>query len=88
MLALCRMRPNRPLIDRQLESPDARVRANAIEALWHTPPGNTTRVFRDALGDDHHRVVVNALLGLYYHCDDSFYEHVAALASHPEPRFR
>jgi len=33
VLALCRVRPNRSLIDRQLEWPDARVRANAIEAV-------------------------------------------------------
>lgn len=33
LLALCRVRPNRSAIDRQLESPDARVRANAIEAV-------------------------------------------------------
>jgi len=88
VLALCRMRPNRSLIDRQLESPDGRVRANAVEALWHAPAGSATRVFREALGDDHHRVVVNALLGLYHHNDESFYEKMVALAGHPEPRFR
>lgn len=88
VLALCRMRPNRSLIDRQLESPDARVRANAVEALWHAPAGSAVRVFQEALGDDHHRVVVNALVGLYHHKDESYYEKMVALASHPEPRFR
>lgn len=88
VLSLCRMRPNRSLIDRQLESPDGRVRANAVEALWHAPQGSAIRVFQEALGDDHHRVVVNALVGLYYHKDESYYEKMLALAGHPEPRFR
>ncbi len=88
VLALCRMRPNRSLIDRQLESPDARVRANAVEALWTAPQGSAVRVFQEALADDNHRVVVNALLGLYHHKDESYYERMIALAGHPEPRFR
>jgi len=88
VLALCKMRPNRTVIDRQLESPDGRVRANAVEALWYAPVGSVTRVFREALGDNHHRVVVNALIGLYHHKDESFHEKMAALAGHPEPRFR
>ena len=88
VLALCRMRPNRSLIDRQLESPDARVRANAVEALWHAPAGSAIRVFQEALADDNHRVVVNALMGLYYHKDESYYDKMVALAGHPEPRFR
>lgn len=88
VLALCRMRPNRSLIDRQLESPDARVRANAVEALWTAPQGSAVRVFHEALADDNHRVVVNALLGLYHHKDQSYYERMVALARHPEPRFR
>lgn len=88
VLALCRMRPNRSLIDRQLESPDARVRANAVEALWHNNQANATRIFQEALADDHHRVVINALVGLYYYKDESYYEKMVALASHPEARFR
>lgn len=88
VLALCRVRPNRSLIDRQLASPDARVRANAVEALWHAPAGSSVRVFQEALGDDNHRVVVNALVGLYHHGDESYYEKMVALAGHPEPRFR
>lgn len=88
VLALCRMRPHRSLIDRQLESPDARVRANAVEALWHAPAGLATRVFREALADDHHRVVVNALLGFYHQKDDSYYDKMMALSKHPGPRFR
>ena len=88
VLALCRMRPNRSLIERQLEAPDPRVRANVVEALWHAPGGNAAKVFQEALGDDHHRVVVNALVGLYYHKDASYYEKMVALAGHPEPRFR
>ena len=88
VLALCRVRPNRSLIDRQLESADARVRANAIEALWHAPERSAMRVFQEALADNHHRVVVNALVGLYYHKDESYYEKMVALGNHPEPRFR
>ena len=88
VLALCRVRPNRSLIDRQLESPDARVRANAVEALWSAPQGSAIRLFQEALADDNHRVVVNALVGLYHHKDETYYERMVALAAHPEPRFR
>lgn len=88
VLALCRMRPNRSLIDRQLESPDARVRANAVEALWHAPAGSAIRIFQEALADTNHRVVVNALVGLYHHNDETYYEKMVALAAHPEARFR
>ncbi|MGH9639741.1 MAG: hypothetical protein ACRD3Y_06745, partial [Bryobacteraceae bacterium] len=32
--ALCKLRPNRLLVERQMRSPDARTRANAVEGLW------------------------------------------------------
>jgi HEAT repeats len=78
----CKLRSNKALILRQLEADDGRVRANALEALWplHTP--EATAIFRKALGDDHHRVVVNALIGLYRQNDPSALDMLLAYAGH------
>ena len=63
---LCEMRPNVSMVERQLKSEDPRVRANAIEALWLAGDDvRTVAVFREALLDGSHRVVVNALVGLH-----------------------
>ena len=88
VLALCRLRPNGPVIERQMESEDARVRANAVEALWGSDTGKAGRLFREALLDSHHRVVVNGILGLYYRNDESFYGRMLELAAHEGPNFR
>ncbi len=88
VLALCRIRPNRPVIERHMESQDARVRANAVEALWHTGSGNAQRLLKESLTDPHHRVVVNGILGLYYSKDEAFYGKMLDLAHHVGPSFR
>jgi hypothetical protein len=88
VMALCRLRPNPSLIKRQLDSPDYRVRANAIEALWYAQVDNAVRLFQAALADSHHRVVVNAVLGLYFHKDESYYSKVLELANHSTTLFR
>ncbi|MDQ2841691.1 MAG: HEAT repeat domain-containing protein [Acidobacteriota bacterium] len=63
---ICGLRPNRAFVERQMQVEDGRVRANAIEALWHVPSDDATAIFHMALDDSHHRVVANALLGLFY----------------------
>lgn len=63
--ALCFLRPNLAAIERQLRSEDSRVRANAIEVLWGIDHPDAIRLFKAALSDSSHRVVVNALLGLH-----------------------
>jgi HEAT repeat protein len=49
----------------QLKDPDARVRANAVEALWNSSMADAEEVFRQALLDAHHRVTTTALVGLW-----------------------
>jgi hypothetical protein len=63
--ALCILRPNLVAIERQLKSSDPRVRANAIEALWAIDHPDAARLFKSVLRDSSHRVVINALIGLY-----------------------
>lgn len=85
---LCELRPNVALVERQLKSSDARVRANAIEALWAVPSREAATIFREALSDSSHRVVVNALVGLHACNSDDAFERLAKLCNHPEPMFR
>ncbi len=62
---LCEIRPVKSQIDRQMLDENARVRANAIEALWNVKTAEVTEMFRTALSDSNHRVVGNALVGLH-----------------------
>ncbi len=86
--SFCELRPNPALVERQLKSSDARVRANAIEALWGVPSFEAAAIFREALGDSSHRVVVNALIGLYATNADEVLEKLSALCKHSGPMFR
>lgn len=85
---LCELRPNKTLIERQMQSSEPRVRASAIEALWHVRGEEIAGIFRSALSDSHHRVVVNALVGLHLQHDRSAFEKMTELAGHSEPLFR
>lgn len=49
----------------RLGDPDARVRANAVEALWGADGADAVEVFRKAAKDEEPRVVLNAVMGLY-----------------------
>ncbi len=71
---ICGLRPNRAFIERQMQVEDGRVRANAVEALWHVRSEDATAIFQMAAADSHHRVVANALLGLFYQNDLSAVE--------------
>lgn len=44
---------------------DARVRANAIEALWHSPNESVLEVFRAFARDPAPRAAANAIVGLH-----------------------
>ena len=86
--ALCGLRPNKALLKRQLQSDDARVRANAIEGIWHMQSEEASDIFREALSDNNHRVVVNALLGLHYQKDQWAIDRLLELANHSSAPFR
>ena len=80
----------RGVVERLLRDQDPRVRANLIEGLWKSTDTEGCReLFRQALKDPNHRVVGNALVGLYRlgeHRD--FIAHLAKMAGRPEPLFR
>lgn len=84
----CTLRPNPALVEKQLKSDDVRVRANAIEALWGMAGTEVVPILREALNDSSHRVVVNALVGLYFHQPDEALEQMLRLCNHPVPFFR
>jgi hypothetical protein len=85
---LCRLRPSKSIVDLHLQSADPRVRANAIEALWHSPGPEALPIFKSALNDMNHRVVANALVGLHYRKDPSALTMIINLTNHPSPNFR
>ncbi len=85
---LCELRPNRQLIERQLNSSDERVRASVIEASWHQRGLEAEVRFRRALEDSNHRVVANALVGLYLMGDATAFDHMAKLTEDPSPMVR
>ena len=74
------------MVKRQLGSENGRVRANAVEALWHLPGEEARHIFELAVNDPHHRVVINALLGLYYQ-NPTALERLHKLAFHKSPYF-
>jgi HEAT repeat protein len=71
-----------------MRSEDSRVRANAIEAVWFHQTPESAAIFRNALSDPCHRVVVNALVGLYYQNDETALETLISLTRHPAESFR
>jgi hypothetical protein len=86
--ALCRARPNKSLVDRYLHSDDVRVRANALEALWHVKTDDAKAVFEACLGESDHRVVLNAVVGLYYLGSSRAIPVLETLAESPSDLFR
>jgi hypothetical protein len=85
---LCRAVPKKPLIDRLLSAEDYRVRANAVEALWFHQTPDASAIFRSALSDPNHRVVVNALVGLYHQGDPIAMERLIGVSTHSSQLFR
>lgn len=72
-----------------LESPDARVRANAVEGLSETAhSAEKAQLLWRAAGDPHHRVAVNALVGLARMGEPGAVERLLALTQHASPEFR
>jgi HEAT repeats len=85
---LCELRPNKTLIERQMQAEDPRVRASAMEALWHAGGLESVSLFEAALSDPHHRVVANALVGLYLQKDPRAFDKMLELARDSQPLCR
>jgi hypothetical protein len=80
---------NRSWFDRVMEDADPRIRANAVEALWRSQWPASQELFERGLKDPHHRVVANAIIGLYL-CgrDEQARQHLEKMAADPRPEFQ
>src|SRR5581483_11331159 len=87
-LMLCRATGNPMVVERLLHAPDARVRANAVEALWNIRTPVTSVLLRQAVQDTHHRVAINALLGLDRRGERGMNERMISFAKHESAAFR
>lgn len=85
---LCELRPNPRMIETQLKSEDARVRANAVEAAWSMNGFEVVDIFKAALGDESYRVVVNAAIGLCRLGIEGAFEELLSLTRHPSENMR
>lgn len=75
-------------VDIALSDSDARVRANAIEALWGQRTPGSRRALLGALEDENNRVVGNAILGLFKIGELSVVPRLLEMVHHPAPLFR
>lgn len=86
---MCDARPNISQIRRLLVCDrDARVRSNALEALWHVKIPEAIPILTLGLSDRHHRVVGSALVGLYLHGDASVMQRILVLCDSHQAPFR
>jgi hypothetical protein len=83
-LLLGRSRTNPNWVGDQLLDDDARVRANAVEALWDTDDPACLQFFRSVVGDVNGRVVTNALVGMYRHDDISSIQKLQQMADNAD----
>ena len=86
LLARSNMAPK--IAERLMTERDARVRANAVEALWGSDTPAARALFREATRDGNNRVAGNALLGLYLLGEVGSIPMILKMAAHPDPLFR
>ena len=85
---MCLFEVNKDEVELQLRDSDARVRANAVELLWYATLPEAVTLLTLALSDGNHRVVGNALVGLYLQSDPSVMARIAELCQSPDLHFR
>ena len=76
---------NRAWISRRLMDKDARVQANAVEALWGMDAEEARPVLTTALLSRYHRVAANAALGLYRFSDLKAVRALMEMAGRTDP---
>ena len=81
---LCELRPIKSQLEQLLRDDNARVRANAIEALWNKKTTEAAELFKAALNDTNHRVVCNALVGLHLQGDAEALVKIGELCQSPQ----
>lgn len=88
-LLIAQARPDAQWVGQRIAmEPDARLRANLIEGLWHSTSEEARDVLWEAVGDANNRVVANALLGLAYLGESEAAKLIRRMSVHPQPRFR
>jgi HEAT repeat protein len=75
-------------IRQRLSDTDARIRANAVEALWGLRTNRARDLLRSLVSDSNNRVAGNAMFGLYKLGDASIIPGIEALARHESAPFR
>ena len=75
-------------VRKRLQESDARVRANAIEAIWGVDTDQARELLDWASNDGNNRVIGNALVGLYRMGESSSLARLAKMAGHDSPAFR
>ncbi len=88
-LLLARAHRNSEWLREQLLDPDPRVRANTVEGMLSTSPGEKELdVIAPLTKDVHHRVASTALLVLFKNGNSQAGDALEAMASHPSDVFR
>jgi len=87
-LLTARINKNTSWIGRLLRDDDARVQANAVEALWEFDAAAAKPLLRAASRSRHNRVAGNALVGLYGISELGAIRMMFEMAEHKEARFR
>lgn len=75
-------------IEQRMSDCDARVRSNAVEALWHVRAPGVAELLRRSLCDTNNRVVGNALVGLYLLGEPDAGPLLEEMAQRPAAAFR
>jgi hypothetical protein len=88
VLMIGRINRNVKWVQKRLAEPDARVRANAVEALWGVDTDEARHLLRSAAHDPDNRVAGNALFALYRLGDSWSIPELLKLADHESGRFR
>jgi hypothetical protein len=79
---------NAKWLQRALDEPDPRVRANAVEALWGVDGEAAREVMRAAVHDRNNRVAANALLALHSTGEAAALPRILNMSLHSAPAFR
>ena len=79
---------SRDWVSRQLESADARLRANVVEGLWGESSPSVQSQLWASLKDKNNRVVGNALIGLHHLGEPAVKEFVKRMIEDLRPPFR
>ena len=88
VLTIGRLVQNTSWLREQLQDPNSRVRANAIEALWEVQVEGAEELLLRAAFDSNNRVIGNAAYGLYKLGNPKAVPILYSLLRHPDPLFR